>query len=36
MKIRKLAERNLTGEKWVLYELELAYGATKLILRWSS
>lgn len=32
MKITKLKEVDATGEKWVLYELEMLYFQTELII----
>jgi hypothetical protein len=34
MKLKKIAERDSTGEHWLLYELELPYGTTELIIQW--
>jgi len=34
MKIKKIAERVATGERWILYELECPYGITGIILQW--
>lgn len=34
MKWKKIAERNATGESWVIYELEFPWGATEIIFQW--
>jgi len=36
MHLKKIDERNKTCERWILYELEIPWGATKLIIQYNS